>query len=262
MPILFWRFIQIYVIFVFLFSFFLFIGIRVLRRNPKNRLSQIFSLAFITVSISLIVNFFYPFITNPKFHSVVNLLNAIAIYLVCLGMGLLLLFTILLYKPEQIENTKNQLLFILIYSGISAGIFFIPEGTDVKITSDGTQSYPVWNLPFSFYIITVLLCSMIYTLYTGIKIVKKFKSQILAKKMKYFIIGISHFYYIGLGIPIFNYLNIEILRIIFAISGFIAIISGGLYLYHGIGASLKQPYHYYFNKASVVLNKTSNNQKI
>lgn len=154
-------------------------------------------------------------------------------------MGFMLLFSILLYNPKIINKTINQILFILIYGGILAVIFLIPDGVDVSISSDGTQSSPVWSLSFSFTIIIILTSIMILTVYINIKILKRFKTQILTKKMKELLVGILLFYYLALGVPIFNFLNIELYRILFTISGFFVIIFGGLLLYYGVGRSLK-----------------------
>lgn len=241
------RIIQIYFIFGSVCILFLFFGIKILKRNPKDRLNQVASSYFITISISAIVNFIYASFSDPIFQPLVNFLYKITIYLLCYATGLLLLIIILLNKPMMIYTTKFQIKFLLIYGGILSGIFLIPNGVSVRIQSDGTQLFPVWSFPFFLYIIIILLTTMIYSFYLCIKIYKKFKSKILVKRIKLLICGIICYFYIIILLCFTHYLNIILLRQISAISGAL-VVFGGFFFYYSIGTSLKQPFNNLFSQ--------------
>jgi len=83
----------------------------------------------------------------------------------------------------------------------------------------------------------------------SIKIYKRFRIEELARKMKYFIIGISIFYYFAMGACFSNYFNFQIIRQIYAMSGSIIII-GVFLIYYGMGTGIKQPYNHRYNGIS------------
>ena len=241
------RIFQIYFIFGTVCILFLFFGFIILKRDPKDRLNQVVSSFFIMNSLSAIVNFIYASISDPLYQPLVNFLHKITIYILCFAAGLALLIIILLNNPMVIHETKTQLKFLLVYGSVLYGIFFIPNGVEVKILSDGTQLFPIWSFLFFLYIIIILLVNMVYSFYICIKLYKGFKNKILVKRMKLFIGGIICYFYIIVLLCFTHYLNIFILRQVFAISGVFVVI-GGFLFYYSVGTSLKQPYDTFFNQ--------------
>ena len=104
-------------------------------------------------------------------------------------------------------KTKNQVIFILIYGCILSVLFFIPDGSKIVILSSGLQLSPVWNFMFFAYSLTIFIILLIISLLISTKVYKQIQDEILAKRFKYFIIGIFIFYYIPIGVTITNYLD-------------------------------------------------------
>lgn len=237
-----WRFIHIYILYVVICSISLITSYKILRRDVKNRLNQLLSTFLILISFSMISNFIYASFSEPSLEPAAVLLHTLSIYLISFALAFLLLFNLTLYNPENsITKTSSQIIFLSLYSIISLALFFIPNGIKIKNLSDGTQSYPVWSFVFFIYYLIIFIPPMIYSLIICVKIYKKFSSKRLAKRMRLFILGILCFYYIGLMVCFTNYLNIDFLRNIFTLTGFLAII-GVFLIYFSVGKSLNQPY--------------------
>jgi len=227
------RILQVYIIQGAICFFFLFIGYKIIKRGPKKRLNQIFALFFLIVAASLIVNFIYAPIEDTNLQLFVTILNIFTIYFTVLAMGFLLIFILIIEKSEKIINTQKQIIIIIIYAALLSILFFIPDGAEVAITPAG-QSSPVWNLPFVIYTLSIEGITLILTIWYSMRILKKFEDRNLAKKWKFFIIGVCIIWYIGIGVPINNYLDNATIRLIFGLSG-IVIVIGAYLVYYGVG---------------------------
>jgi len=190
----------------------------------------------------MISNFIYASFSDPSLEPAAVLLHIFSMYLITIALAILLLFNLTLYNTENsFTKTRNQILFLFLYSIISLLMFFIPNGIKINISSDGIQSYPVWSFTFFLFYLIIFIPLMIYSLNISLKIYKKFKSKRLAKRMRLFILGKLCFYYIGIMVCFTNFLNYDLLRIIFTLTGFVAII-GVFLIYFSVGKSLNQPY--------------------
>ncbi len=240
MAVPFWRFILVYVIYAFICAILIFISYNILKRDIRDRLNQFLASFFLFIVFSLINNFIYASISNPSLQHVATFLHILSVYFITVAGGFLLLFIILLYNPEgKFSSSTYQILFLIIYSIIGIGSFFIPNGAKVSISQDGTQLYPVWNLFFFLYFLAIMIPNIIVSLIYSIKIYKKFQIEALAKRMKFFLIGLCCVYYMGLGVGLTNYLNIDLVRNIFTLTQAIPII-GVLLIYYSVGTSLRK----------------------
>ncbi|MFX0072725.1 MAG: hypothetical protein ACFFAO_16700, partial [Candidatus Hermodarchaeota archaeon] len=203
------RFFHIFVFYLAIFIIFLITIYKMLKRDFNNRLTQTLSMFLIFTCFTLGTNFLYALISDPNLEPIVNLLHILAVCFLILSSAFLLLFTLMLYYPkDSFYLLKYQILFISIYFILSLGLFLIPNGVEVKILSDGTQMYPVWSLLFFIYFLLIFLPTMVYSIIIGVKVYKKLKSNpVLTKRMKFFIVGISCFYYTALGACFTNFLN-------------------------------------------------------
>lgn len=235
-----WRFILIYVLYTFICAILIFISYNILKRDIKDRLNQFLASFFLFIVFSLINNFIYATISDPSLEYMATFLHILSVYFITIAAGFLLLFIILLYNPDsKFSSSKYQILFLIIYSMIGIGSFFIPNGAKINILQDGTQLYPVWNVFFFLYYLAILVPNIIVSLILSIKIYKKFKIEALAKRMRLFLIGLCCVYYMGLAVGLTNYLNIDLIRYIFTLSQVIPII-GVILIYYSVGISLKE----------------------
>jgi hypothetical protein len=211
----------------------------ILKRDIRNRLNQLLSLFHISISISLLCNFIYASFSAPSLAPLAIVLHEFAAYFIIIGGGFLLLFNILLYKPDsKMSKFRYQILFLLIYFIAGIGFFLIPAGVKIIILSDGTQLYPVWNLSFFLYYLCVLVSSMIFSLILCLKTMRKIKLEPLNKRIKLFFVGLWCVYYMGLAVGFSNFLNIPLVRNLFTLTQFIPIL-GVIFIYYGVGTSLK-----------------------
>ena len=196
----------------------------------------------ILISFSMISNFIYASFSEPSLIPTAVLLHTLSIYLISISLAFLLLFNLILYNPENsFTKTNNQIFILSLYFLVSLVMFFIPNGIKIYISPDGTQSYPVWSFAFFLYYLIIFIPTMIYSIIICVKIYYKFNSKRLAKRMRLFILGISCFYYIGLMVCFTNFLNSDLLRYIFTLTGFIVIV-GVFLIYFSVGKSLRHPY--------------------
>ena len=234
-----WRFILVYVIYAFICVILIFISYNILKRDIKDRLNQLLASFFLFIVFSLINNFIYASISNPSLQHVATFLHILSAYFITVAAGFLLLFIILLHNPEgKFSSSTYQILFLVIYSIIGIGSFFIPNGAKIYISQDGTQLYPVWNLFFFLYFLAIMIPNIVVSLIFSIKIHKKLQIEALAKRMKFFLIGVCCVYYMGLAVGLTNYLNTDTLRYIFTLTQAIPII-GVVLIYYSVGTSLR-----------------------
>ena len=118
-----------------------------------------------------------------------------------------LLLAVIMLDGSIIITTKNQLVFIAIFSFICDILLFIPDSVNVPITSSGEQLSPSWSLAFSLTVITIIVFTLVLIWIITIRLSKKFRNPILIKKLKFFIAGISMFNYIAISVAITNYIN-------------------------------------------------------
>jgi hypothetical protein len=210
-----------------------------LKRDSKDRLNQLLASFFLFIVFSLINNFIYASISDPSLQHVATFLHILSVYFITVAAGFLLLFIILLYNPEgKFSSSTHQILFLIIYNIIGIGSFFIPNGAKIYISQDGTQLYPVWNLFFFLYFLAIMIPNIVVSLIFSIKIYKKFQIEALAKRMKFFLIGLCCVYYMGIAVGLTNYLNLDLVRYIFTLTQAIPII-GVLLIYYSVGTSLR-----------------------
>ena len=114
-------------------------------------------------------------------------------------------------------------------------LLVIPNGFEINA---GTAWKPVWNLIFLLYAAVICICvTIIPSLYYAIMLLKKFENEDLKKKWKYFIVGISSYFFVWAITSISNTLNIASFRLITALLTVLTIPSVYL-IYYGVGKHL------------------------
>jgi len=99
------------------------------------------------------INIFYSLIQVEK---IVCLLHYLVDYLIMLSNIFLLLFYLIIYRPETVITRKKQFLIILFYHFLLIPAFLIPNGV---IINESTNWKPVWCLSFTLYL---LILSIFY----------------------------------------------------------------------------------------------------
>ena len=218
-----------------LFVFFLFLAIKILKRDRK-RLNIIFSLFYLSVVIGLLVNFVYAPIEDVPIVLVLNFFTNFFIYF---AVVFLVVFELILLKSEKVITFPKQLLIILAYGIALFCMIFLVFVDDWGVTLSPTWA-PIWSPPFFIYVgLVVTLGGIIPTLYFALQISKKFEDEMLRKRWKFFIIGVCALFIFMYGIFISNALDIAILRTAMGALGLILAIIGGYLIYYGVGKSIE-----------------------
>jgi hypothetical protein len=167
---------------------------------------------------------------------IVFIMHFLSYYLFCFSMVFLLIFDLILIRPDNQFKFKFQFVIVLILRTLILGMLLIPNGI---IIDASTNWKPNWNWNFLTYSIIVRSFTVVCpTIYFSIKIYIKFKSKYLKKKWKYFLIGIFAYFFLYYGTSISNTLNSDTFRFIWSLISLPTLIS--LYLlYYGVGRQLQ-----------------------
>lgn len=229
------RIITIYVAQGFMCLFFLFLAFKILKRDRK-RLNVIFSGFYISPAIGFIINFIYAPLTDV---SVVLMLNFLTNFFIFNSSIFIVVFNLILLKSEKAITTRKQLIILIVYSIAMfsmIGFLFIP-GFGVTFNENWS---PIWSFPFFIYLLVIETIGTISGLYLSFQIYKKFEDEILKKKWKFFIFGLSFIYIFMYGIFISNTLNIDIFRTIIGVVGLILALVGAYLMYYGVGRQIEK----------------------
>ncbi|MFX1495599.1 MAG: hypothetical protein ACFFBZ_15045 [Promethearchaeota archaeon] len=234
------RIITVYVVQGFLFAFFLFLAIKILKRDRK-RLNVIFSCFYISAAIGLIVNFIYAPLEDEAFETVVLVLNFITNFGTFYSPIFLIVFNLILLKSEKVITTTKQVLVLIVYGlAMFCMIFFIfVPGFGVTLNAS-TKWTPLWSTPFFIYLLTIETTAVVPLLYLSIQIYSKFEDENLKKKWSLFIYGLCALIIFMYGIFVSNWLNNDNFRLIMGIIGLILAITGGYLMYSGVGRQIEK----------------------
>ncbi|MFX1389151.1 MAG: hypothetical protein ACFE9Z_03700 [Promethearchaeota archaeon] len=225
------RFIQIYIVQGLYAFFFLYMAILVLKRGRK-KLNLYLSCFYLSTTIGGVINMVYATVFNEI---LVFVLHFITYFLFCYSMVFLLIFVLILVNPNKKITNKLQILILIVFGLLILGILLIPGGIEIN---GSTNWKPVWNWNFLLY--SVIVCSsliIIPTVYHSIKIYFRFENEFLKRKWKYFLFGISAYFFLYYGTSLSNTLNDNTFRLIWSIISLPTLIS--LYLiYFGVGRQL------------------------
>lgn len=226
----------VYLIFLIYSGILFFITVKALRRNIRSRLNQVFAGFFLTMSSSSIL-LFYILFRDPNLSGLATILAKSMFYIgAIISAGLLFLYTIILLKYEIMSKLINVALYVIIYSGITSGMLFIPNGVVIEVKTD-TLVYTIWTPEFFLYFFIVILFLTILTIFSSFKVLKSFNDRKLKHRLSYSIAGIVLFfsYPIFTSILIFFRLSFFLYTIIIVIASFLGI----SFIYYGLARTLE-----------------------
>ncbi|MFX1464796.1 MAG: hypothetical protein ACFFBF_17395, partial [Promethearchaeota archaeon] len=138
------RFVTVYIVQGIMCAYFAFLAYKILKRDRK-RLNLIFAGFYISNVISLCINFIYAAITDEI---IVLIMHSITTYFAFYSPIFILVFELLVLKPEKIKSPKKQKLILISYAVILSFmvIFLSIENWGVEI--EAPDWTPHWMLPF------------------------------------------------------------------------------------------------------------------
>lgn len=225
------RFIQIFLVQGLAGLFYLFIAYRILKKDNQS-LNRVLSSFYICVAFAVILNIIYAFIFIEE---VVYILHVTTYYLLCFPLIFLLVFVLILLKSDVFFTRKYQFILIIAFGIMLMGLWLIPNGV---VINESTNWKPDWSWTYLLYSITVCsLFAIIPTIVLSIKLYQKFEYKELKNKLKYFLLGISGYFFLYFGTSISNTLNDPMFRLIWSLLSLPALVS--LYfVYFGVVKNL------------------------
>ena len=217
------------------FAFFLFLAIKILKRDTK-RLNIIFSAFYISAVIGSFVNFIYIFLEDVP---IILILNFITNFCIFYSPTFLLVFNLVLLKSEKVINTSKQLIILIVY-GIAMICMIIFLFTPLPGVTLNVNLSPHWSIEFFLYVLIVETIIVIPLLYLSIQIYRKFEDVNLKKKWKFFIYGFCALIIFMYGIFVSNTLDEPIFRTIILGIGVILGLAGGYLMYFGVGRQIEK----------------------
>jgi len=224
-----------------LITIFTFPGVyKTLSRDRRNRLNQIFTFGYIIMVISFILFAIYANNDDPTKSVFSGYIYRSAFMLWLYIPSVLTIYFAILYKPTFMLQTKNQILFLMIYFLICLGIIFIPDGIIVEISDVGEISWPKWNIWALIYVDLLSVVSTGYAFYLYQKIQQKITIPILKQRIKWYMLGIFLLYVNHFYVPIAGYTYLPELRIAQYFVNLICLLAGIL-IYFAVGPKLELP---------------------
>jgi len=225
------RFIQVFIVQGLFGLFFLLMAFRVLRREA-NGINIILSNFYLLTGVGVIINIIY---VNIFIESVVLILHFLTYFLLCTSLIFLLLFILILYKSENVINIKIQLLLITIFSILVLILWFIPGGITINETTNWKPDWSISFLVYSYIVCTIVVISP--SIFYALKMYQRIEDNELKKKWKYFIFGISAYFFLYYGTTLSNTLADPNFRFIWSILSLPTLVA--LYfIYYGVAKQL------------------------
>ncbi|MBD3255517.1 MAG: hypothetical protein GF383_10510 [Candidatus Lokiarchaeota archaeon] len=228
------RFFQIYVVQGIICAYFLYLIVKIFKRNKK-RLNLILSGFYIFGIMSLTLNFIYAPLTNEF---IVRILYFFTIYLLLFSTTFLVLFALVLLKSDVIIDTKKQILIVLAYAVgfLTPFIFYDQGGVTINASTDWK---PVWSWPFFIYVLVLTGgITLAPILFYSTKIYHKLQEEKIKKKWKYYVIGILGIFIFTYGTLLSNTINIQTFRTVWSFIALFLVIVAPYMIYYGVGKQI------------------------
>jgi hypothetical protein len=229
------RFFTIYIAQGIVFAVFLYLAIKILRRDKK-RLNIIFAGFYISPVIGFFINFLYGPMTYVPLILFLNYLTNFGIFYSPI---FLVVFDLILLKSEKVINTAKQALILVVFGVVMFCMIFFIITPGYGVTLDENLS-PVWSLPFFWYLTGAELIVTITIFYLSLLIYKKFQDETLKQKWKSFIYGFLCLTVFMYGVFLSNTLNNPTFRIGMGLTGIILAIISAFLIYRGVGRQLEK----------------------
>jgi len=214
---------------------FLFLAIKLLRRN-QHRPTVTLGMLYIISASGLIFNAIFLFIGTfqPENEVLLLVIYFLTFFPWLFSLVFILTFLLSLLRLGDVFTIKKQLIITLIYGFIIIIIFFTPNGITFS-----EQWRPIFSWSFLTLIyITLTVFIALPTLWYSRRLIKTFQDKILKKKLITFIIGIY-------GLIFSIYMTIlyitwqdSLFSAIWSIVTTFIIIPSALFIYYGIGREL------------------------
>jgi len=214
---------------------FLFLAIKLLRRNQQ-RPTVTLCMLYILSGSGLIFNAMHVVLAAFQPENVVLLLVIyfLSYFPMLFSPVFILTFIISILRLGDVFTIKKQLIITLIYGFIIGIIFFTPNGITFS-----EQWRPIFSWVFLTLVYIVLTVFIVLpTLWYSRSLVKTFQDKILKRKLSIFITGVIGMLFSIYGIVLYITWQGSLFSSLWSILTTFIIIPSALFIYYGIGREL------------------------
>ena len=216
---------------------FLFLAIKLLRRN-RQRPTVTLGMLYIISASGLIFNAIHVVLAafQPENEVLLLVIYFLTFFQWLLPLVFILTFMLSLLRLGDVFTIKKQLIITVIYGFIIVLLFFTPKPYGITFDDQSRPKFP-WEFLILVYI-TLTVFIALPTLWYSRRLIKTFQDKILKRKLITFIIGVY-------GLIVSTYLTIlyitwqdSLFSSIWSIVTTFIIIPSALFIYYGIGREL------------------------
>ncbi len=233
------RFVQIFVVQLGLGLFFLYLGVKIIKRDKK-KLNVLIFMFYLFIFISMLLNVIYATMSSMSddYETAVNYLHFWTLFFSFMSFPFLLVFNLILYKSEKVFDLKKQLVvfLVLLAANISA-IALVPDHLTMNTSTDW---YPKYDSVYFLVQIFLLSAAVIPMIYYAVKVMQKFKSPDVKQKFKSYVLGITTQTVAGYGILISNFIFNDTFRNIWTFVSLALVITTCITVYRGLAKQLSK----------------------
>lgn len=214
---------------------FLFLGIKLLRRNQQRPTVTLGMLYFISAS-GLIFNALFLLLAafQPENEVLLLVIYFLTFFLMLFSPVFILTFMISILRLGDVFTIKKQLIITLIYGFIIIIIFFTPKGITFS-----EQWRPIFSWGFLILVyITLTVIILLPILWYSRRLIKMFQDKKLKRKLITFLIGVFGMILSIYGTVLYITWQGSLFSSLWSILTTFVIIPSALLTYYGIGRDL------------------------
>ena len=230
------RLLLIFISQLILAGLFLFLAIKLLRRNQQ-RPTLTLGMLYIFPASGLIFNAMHVVLAafQPENEVLLLVIYFLSYFLMLFSPVFILTFVISILRLGDVFTIKKQLIITLIYGFIVFIIFFTPNGITFN---------EQWRPIYSWFFLTIVYITLttfivLPTLWYSRRLIKTFKDKILKRKLITFLTGVFGYLFSIYGSILYITWQDSLFSSWWSIiTTFIIIPSAGIFIYYGIGREL------------------------
>jgi len=217
-------------------ALFLYLAIKLLRRN-RQRPTVTLCMMYIISASGLIFNAMHVVLAvfQPENEVLLLVIYFLSYFLMLFSPVFILTFVISILRLGDVFTIKKQLIITLIYGFIVFIIFFTPNG--ITFNEQWRPIYSWGFLTLAYISLTVFI--VLPTLWYSRRLIKTFKDKILKRKLITFLTGVFGILFSIYGSILYITWQDSLFSSLWSIiTTFIIIPSAGIFIYYGIGREL------------------------
>ena len=229
------RILLIFIPQLILAGLFLFLAIKLLKRNQQ-RPTLTLGMLYIFPASGLIFNAIHVVLAEfqPENDVLLLVIYFLSYFLILFSPVFILTFIISILRLGDVFTIKKQLIITLIYGFLVFILFFTPNGITFS-----EQWRPIYSWGFlTLVYISLTVFIVLPTLWYSRRLIKTFQDKILKRKLITFIIGIIGLLFTIYGMVLYITWQDSLFSSLWSVLTTFIVIPSAIFIYYGIGREL------------------------